>query len=488
MERPMQTRNLIDGQWVSADDGATMPVRDPADDTVIAHVPSCGRNEAARAVSSAARAFDPFQAMLPAARATLLRAISGQMAERSDDLAKLLTREQGKPLQESKGEVHYARTYLDGAAFELERHVAETELDSKLTGKHVLVRPTPLGVAALITPWNFPYAMLTKKIGPAFAMGCPVVIKPSEETPLTALAFADLCLDAGMPSGFLNVVTGEPLGIASAFFDSPEVRIVSFTGSTATGRKLVEASTRQLPRLALELGGHAPFIVLKDADLDSAVAGLMLSKFRNGGQTCVSPNRIMVHQALAGPFVERLVEKMSALVPGRGMDSQTTLGPMINDAGIEKIQAHVSDAIHHGARVIMGGELLELEGLASRFYAPTILLDATSDMLCFQEETFGPVCPIMSFDDVEEAIRIANELPYGLASYVWGSSAKETLAVAERLQTGIVGINDPSPVTNWTPFGGRKQSGWGIEGGAAALDEYAPPKTYSIVGLEPPTE
>ena len=481
----MQTRNLIDGRWTDADDGSTLPVLDPADDSLIAEVPACGRDEAIRAVAAAARAFTLFQDMPAVERVSLLTAISSLMSERRNALAELLTREQGKPLSESLGEVDYARSYLDGAAFELERQSEETMLDKGLTGKTVLVRPTPLGVAALITPWNFPYAMLTKKIGPAFAMGCPVVVKPSEETPLTALAFAELCVEAGVPSGVLNVVTGEPTAVGSAFFESSDVRIVSFTGSTATGRKLVEASSRQLPRLALELGGHAPFIVLEDADLESAVSGLMISKFRNGGQTCVSPNRIMVHRSLHDGFMARLSERMSALVPGRGLDPETTLGPMINDAGIRKVQDHVADAVARGARLVLGGELIEVPGLARRFHAPTILLDATPDMACFQEETFGPVCPIMAFDDVEDAITIANGLPYGLASYVWSSRSARALDVAERLHTGIVGINDPAPVTSWTPFGGRKQSGWGIEGGAAALDEYAPPKTYSMVGLDP---
>ena len=480
----MQTRNLIDGRWQDADDGSALPVLDPADDSLIAEVPACGRDEANRAVAAAARAFDSFQAMPAVERAALLRAISCLMSERKDALAELLTREQGKPLSESMGEVDYARSYLDGAALELEGRSRETRLDRALTGKTILVRPTPLGVAALITPWNFPYAMLTKKIGPAFAMGCPVVVKPSEETPLTALAFAEVCVDAGVPAGVLNVVTGEPVEIGAAFFESPDVRIVSFTGSTATGRKLVEASSRQLPRLALELGGHAPFLVLADADLESAVTGLMISKFRNGGQTCVSPNRILVHRTLHDDFVARLSRRMSALVPGRGLDPGTTLGPMINDDGVRKVRAHVADAVARGARIVLGGDLVEVPGLAPRFHAPTILLDATPDMACFQEETFGPVCPIMAFDDVDDAIMIANSLPYGLASYVWSSRTAQALHVAERLHTGIVGINDPAPVTSWTPFGGRKQSGWGIEGGAAALDEYAPPKTYSMVGLE----
>jgi len=480
----MQTRNLIDGQWVGADDGATMPVFDPSDDALVAEVPSCGRAEAARAVAAAAGAFASFQEIGEESRVALLHAISDLMEERRGALAELLTREQGKPLAESMGEVDYARSYLTGAAFELERRARETRLDSALTGKNVLVRPAPLGVAAMITPWNFPYAMLTKKIGPAFAMGCPVVTKPSEETPLSALAFAEVCIDAGTPVGCLNVVTGDPVAIASAFFESPDVRILSFTGSTGTARKLVEASSAQLPRLALELGGHAPFIVLEDADIDSAVDGLMISKFRNAGQTCVSPNRIMVHRSLEDAFVARLKERMSSLVPGRGLDPKTTLGPMINDDGVRKVQAHVADALKHGARLVMGGDLIPLEGLAPRFHAPTILLDTTPEMLCFREETFGPVCPIMAFDDVDDAIRVANSLPYGLASYVWSSSSRNALSVAERLQTGIVGLNDPAPVTSWTPFGGRKQSGWGIEGGGEALDEYAPPKTYSIVGLE----
>ncbi|MBB47459.1 MAG: succinate-semialdehyde dehydrogenase (NADP(+)) [Phycisphaerae bacterium] len=480
----MQTRNLIDGQWVDADSGATMPVFDPADDSLIAEVPKCGLEEASRSVAAAARRFDGFQSTTPGERVALLRDISRIMADRRDPLAELLTREQGKPLFESRGEVDYARSYLDGAAHELERRSLETRLDPALTGKSVLVHSAPLGVAAIITPWNFPYAMLTKKLGPAFATGCPVVAKPSEETPLSALALAEICVEAGLPSGCFSVVTGDPVPIGEAFFDSQDVRLLSFTGSTATGRKLVRSSSSRLTRLALELGGHAPFIVLEDADIDSAVEGLMISKFRNSGQTCVSPNRIMGHHSLHDPLVSRLAERMKTLVSGRGLDPATNLGPMINDAGIRKVQSHVEDALSRGARLLMGGELRHVEGLSSRFYAPTILLDATPEMLCFQEETFGPVCPIMSFEDVGEAIQIANELPYGLASYVWSSDADRAMFVASRLHTGIVGINDPSPVTSWTPFGGRKQSGWGIEGGAAALDEYAPPKTYSIVGLQ----
>ena len=479
----MAYRNFLGGDWIGSDSGATFEVRDPATDDLIGVVPSCGADEVQRAVEAAGRACVGMRSLGTGGRIELLRAISDRMVARREELSALLTREQGKPLAESRGEIEYARSYLEAAAVEAERFAAEEVLDPGRTGKEVLVRPTSIGVVGVITPWNFPVAMLTKKLGPAFALGSALVVKPAEDTPLTTLLFAELCEEAGVPAGALNVLTGEPAVIGAALMADPDVRMLSFTGSTATGRKLVEGARTNLTRLLLELGGHAPFIMLPDADLDSALDGLMIAKFRNAGQTCVCPNRILVPDALHDAFVEGLRERMERLVVGRGDDPEVTIGPLINDRAIATVESHVRDAIDRGATLVLGGRRLEFPGLSDRFYAPTLLTDCTSAMRCFNEETFGPVCPIRRYAALDEAISISNELPCGLASYVWCSDREEGLAVAERLETGIVGINDPAPVTCWTPFGGMRQSGWGHEGGEAALHEYAPPKTYSIGGI-----
>ena len=476
----MAYRNYIAGQWVDSDSGRTFEVRNPADDQLIDRVPLSGASETIKAVDAAAGAFSVFQSMGTEARTDLLRSISTRMDERRGELAALLTREQGKPLAESEGEIDYARSYLDAAALEADRLAPQQRLDAAITGKEVLVRPTSIGVVGVITPWNFPIAMLTKKLGPAFALGCPLVVKPAEDTPLTTLLLAELCEEAGAPDGVFNVLTGVPAEIGNALMSDSRVRMVSFTGSTETARTLVDGAKKNLTRLLLELGGQAPFIVLPQADLDSALDGLMIAKFRNAGQTCVCPNRIFVPDQMHDAFIEGLQRRMEQLVVGRGEDPNVTIGPLINDRAISLVESHVEDARQRGAQLVLGGQRLELSGLSDRFYAPTLLTGCTSQMRCFQQETFGPVCPVRSYDSLDEVIKVANELPCGLASYVWCATRAEGLAVAERLDTGIVGINDPSPVTAWTPFGGMRQSGWGHEGGEAVLHEYAPPKTYSL--------
>ncbi|MCH2144373.1 MAG: NAD-dependent succinate-semialdehyde dehydrogenase [Phycisphaerales bacterium] len=476
----MQNLNLIAGSWCPADSGGTFPVLDPADDGLVAEVPECGIAETRRAIEAAHAAHPPFLARPAAERVDMLRRLSALMDDRVDELASILTSEQGKPLAEARGEIAYARSYLDGAAWEAERMAMVEELDPERTGKAILVRRAAVGATAAITPWNFPIAMLTKKVGPAFAMGCTMVLKPAEHTPLSALAFGELCIEAGVPDGVMNIVTGSPEVIGEELMGNPLIRKVSFTGSTEVGRILVRGASRNLPRLALELGGHAPFIVLEDADVELAVAGAMSCKFRNAGQACISANRFLVHEAVHDRFVERLVEAAGRLVVGRGTDDGVDIGPVIDDASMAKIDRHVRDALDRGARCELGGGHVHIDGLTDRFHEPTVLTGCTPEMLCFREETFGPVCPVMAFSEIEEAIRIANDSPFGLAGYLWTSDRDAAIRLAPRLEVGVVGINDPSPVTTYTPFGGMKQSGWGREGGRAGLEEYVPLQTISI--------
>jgi succinate-semialdehyde dehydrogenase/glutarate-semialdehyde dehydrogenase len=476
----VQSLNLIAGSWCPADSGRSFPVLDPADDGLVGTVPDCGVPETRRAIEAAHAAHASFLATPLVERTALLRRISALMADRIEELASLVTAEQGKPLAESRGEIHYARTFLDVAAHEAERLPMVEELDRERTGKDILIHHTSIGTTAAITPWNFPVAMITKKMGSALAMGCTMVVKPAEQTPLSALALAGLCVEAGVPAGVLNMVTGVPAVVGGELMGNPLVRKVSFTGSTEVGRHLVRAAGENLPRLSLELGGHAPFIVLDGVDLDAAVAGAIACKFRNGGQACISANRFLVQDSIHDAFIERLAAAAGALVVGRGTDEGVDIGPMVDDGSVKKVEAHLDDALERGARCVLGGERLRIEGLADRFFAPTILTGCTTDMLCFREETFGPVCPIRAFSEVEEAIEIANDCPYGLAGYVWGPDRDRAVEVARRMEVGVVGVNDPSPVTAHTPFGGVKQSGWGREGGRAGLEEYVPLQTISI--------
>ena len=352
----MQTQNLVDGEWRPSKSGATFPVLDPADDSLVARVPDCGADETREAIAAAEAAHPRFLEQPLRERTALLRRISARMAADRDRLAELLTAEQGKPLAEARGEVDYARSFLDVAADEAERMPLVEELDALVTGKEILIHPTAVGVTAAITPWNFPIAMLAKKVGPAFAMGCSMVLKPAEETPLSALAFGAICMEEGLLPGALNIITGEPAAIGGEMLDNPSVRKVSFTGSTEVGRLLVRASARNLTRLALELGGHAPFIVTASADIDAAVAGAMACKFRNGGQACISANRFLIHSEVHEEFVEKLARAVGTIVAGRGTDPGVTQGPLIDDAAMRKIDEHVSDALEHGARCVVGGE------------------------------------------------------------------------------------------------------------------------------------
>lgn len=474
----MQTKNLIGGQWVGADSGATFAVTNPATDEVIARVPDAGAPETRRAIDAAYEAFQQWRETPAWERSAKLRTLFDLMKRDTDRLAALMTAEQGKPLAEAKGEIAYAASFVEWAAEEAKRLYGETIPATQAT-KRILVLRQPVGVCAIITPWNFPAAMITRKIGPALAAGCTVVIKPAEETPLSALAIGELAIEAGIPPGAVNIVCGDAKTIGGELLSNKEVRKLSFTGSTEVGRLLMRQAADNLLRLSMELGGHAPFLVFEDADVDKAVAAAMASKFRNGGQTCVCPNRFYVHEKVHGEFVAKLGKAVVALTVGEGTREGVQVGPMINDDAMEKIERHVEDARAKGGTVAAGGKRVKIDGLADRFYAPTLVDGLTDSMLCAREETFGPVAPVRSFRHDDEAVEWANDSDFGLASYFFTRDASRLVRVAERLEFGIVGANDGAPSTAQAPFGGVKHSGFGREGGKYVMDEYTAVKYVS---------
>ncbi len=468
----MQTACFIDGSFVPARSGRTFAVTNPATDAVVAQVADGGVADARAAVDAAARAFPGWKSMAAIERAKPLRKLAELMHRDVERLADLCSQECGKPLAEARVEVAYAASFLEWYAEEGKRVYGET-IPASDPAKRLLVLRQPCGVAAAITPWNFPVAMVTRKMGPALAAGCTQVVKPAEQTPLSALAIAELSVEAGFPAGVLNVVTGlDAPAITEAFFDNLTVRHVSFTGSTEVGRILLARSAANVVRVSLELGGHAPFIVFDDADLDKAVAGAMASKFRNAGQTCVCANRFLVQRRVHAEFVARFTAAVAALKVGDGRAAGTQIGPMIEDAGLHKAETHVADALAHGAHATTGGSRVKVPGCADRFMAPTVLDGVTPDMLCFREETFGPVAPVYTFDTEAEALAIANDTPYGLAAYLFTADGARIMRMAEALQYGIVGVNDALPATAQAPFGGVKHSGLGREGGHHGIEEY----------------
>jgi succinate-semialdehyde dehydrogenase/glutarate-semialdehyde dehydrogenase len=400
------------------------------------------------------------------------------METEQERLGQLMTWEQGKPLQEARGEVAYAASFIDWAAEEGKRIYGET-IPASHPNKRIIVLRQPVGVCAAITPWNFPAAMITRKLGPALAAGCTLVIKPAEQTPLTALALGELCLEAGVPPGDVNIITGDPQAIGKELLENSTVRKLSFTGSTEVGRLLVKLSAQNLTRLSLELGGHAPFIVFADADLDRAVEALMVAKFRNMGQTCICANRVLVEASVHAEFSARLVAAVARLRIGCGSDEGVQVGPLIDDQAVRKVESHVSDAVSKGAKIEIGGQRTSVPGLSDRFYAPTVLSGVTKNMLIFEEETFGPVCPLLTFQTEAEAISLANDSPYGLAAYFFTKDASRLMRVAEALDYGILGVNDGSPSTAQAPFGGMKHSGFGREGGHHVMHEYLEVKYLS---------
>ncbi|MGR2740358.1 NAD-dependent succinate-semialdehyde dehydrogenase [Billgrantia sp. Q4P2] len=471
----VRSDNFIDGQWQSGAAGDQYTVSDPATGETLASVADSTATDAQAATVAAHRAFDSWRQQPAAVRAQIIKRWYALIVKHTEDLARLISREQGKPLAEARGEVAYGASYVDWFAAEAVRSYGDI-IPAPVGSKRMLVTKEPVGVVAAITPWNFPLAMIARKIAPALAAGCTVVAKPAEDTPLTALALVALAEEAGLPAGVLNIVTSsrERVGdVVGAWLSDSRVRKITFTGSTAVGKLLARDSAATLKRLSLELGGNAPFIVFEDADLDAAVEGLMAAKFRNGGQTCVSPNRVYVQASVYEAFADKLVARVQSLRVGPGDREESQIGPMINGRAVDKIERHVQDALARGATLLTGGQRLS-GGVTSgpNYYAPTVLGDASHDMELAQDETFGPVVPLFRFADEEEVVTAANDTPYGLAAYFFSRDVERIWRLAERLQTGLVGINEGALAAESAPFGGIKESGYGREGSRYGLDDY----------------
>lgn len=459
---------LIDGQWRDALSGQRVDVTNPANGETLATVPHMGEAETVQAIEAAERALPAWRALTAAERGRILRRWYELMMQHQDDLARIMTLEQGKPLAEARGEIAYAASYLEWFAEEGKRAYGEV-IPSPAKSRRLLVLRQPVGVCAAITPWNFPSAMITRKVGPALAAGCTIVVKPSELTPLSALALGELALRAGVPAGVFNLVVGQASAIGGAMTASPIVRKLSFTGSTRIGRMLMEQSASTIKKLSLELGGNAPFIVFDDADLDAAVQGAIASKYRNSGQTCVCTNRFLVQAGVYDEFAEKLAQAVKALKVGNGLDDGVVQGPLINEDAVKKVDELLVEARGQGARVLAGGGKHELGGL---WYSPTVVADVSPQMQIFSEEIFGPVSALVRFDTEEQAIAMANDTIFGLASYLYSRDASRIWRVSEALEYGMVGINTGMISTEVAPFGGIKQSGQGREGSSHGLDDY----------------
>ncbi len=470
---------FVDGAWIAADDGKTITVDNPSTGDVVGTVPSMGANETRRAIEAANAAWPAWRAKTAKERATILRKWFELMMANQEDLATIMTAEQGKPMTESRGEIAYAASFIEWFAEEGRRIYGDT-IPPHGADKRIIVLKQPIGVCAAITPWNFPAAMITRKAGPALAAGCTMVVKPASQTPLSALALGVLAERAGIPKGVFSVVTGSAAAIGGEMTSNPIVRKVTFTGSTETGKKLMAQSAATVKRTSMELGGNAPFIVFDDADIDAAVKGAMLSKYRNAGQTCVCANRLFAQDKIYDVFVTKLAEAAKAMKVGDGFEQGVNIGPLINKDAIDKVEQHVSDALAKGARVVTGGKP---HALGRTFYQPTVLADATPDMLIFREETFGPVAPVFRFKTEEEAIRLANDTEFGLAAYFYGRDIGRIWRVAEALEYGIVGINEGIISTEIAPFGGVKESGNGREGSKYGIEDYLEIKYLCLGGV-----
>ncbi|MEF8731780.1 MAG: NAD-dependent succinate-semialdehyde dehydrogenase [Candidatus Accumulibacter meliphilus] len=466
--RLLRSDCYIDGRWEAADDGRTLAVIDPATGTAIADVPLMTAVETVRAIDAAAVALPEWRAKTAKERAAALRRWFDLILENTEDLAQLMTAESGKPIVEARGEVAYGASFVEWFAEEGKRAYGES-IPSPAADRRLLTIRQPIGVCAAITPWNFPLAMITRKVAPALAAGCTVVVKPAEQTPLTALALARLAHDAELPAGVFNVLTGDPKTIGATLTGSPVIRKLSFTGSTEVGRLLMAQSAPTIKKLSLELGGNAPFIVFDDADVDAAVEGALIAKYRNTGQTCVCANRFLVQDGVYDAFVAKLARRVQSLRVGPGSDEGVTQGPLIDEAALSKVQAHIEDALRKGARVVTGGSRHQRGGT---FFEPTVLADVSSDMRVAQEETFGPVAPVFRFADEAEAVHMANDTEFGLAAYFYSRDVARCLRVGEALEYGMIGINTGLISNEVAPFGGVKQSGLGREGSKHGLDEY----------------
>ena len=469
---------LIGGRWVDGAAAGTFDVRDPASGSVLGTVPSLSAADVARAIDTAVTAQRDWAGRPATERAALLMRWHDLMLEHREDLALLMTREQGKPLAEAQGEVAYAASFIKWFAEECRRVYGRT-IPAAAADRRLITIQQPIGVTAAITPWNFPAAMLTRKAGPALASGCAMIAKPAEDTPFTALALGFLAREAGLPDGLLNVITGDPVTVTKPLMDSNAVRKISFTGSTEVGRLLMRQAADTVKKMSLELGGNAPFIVFDDADIDAAVDGAMASKYRNTGQTCVCANRIFVQDAVYDAFVEKLAAATARLKVGAGTEDDVTQGPLINVQALEKVTAHVADALEKGGRIVIGGKPHARGGT---FFEPTVIADASRDMRLFGEETFGPVAPVFRFHEDDEVVALANDTPFGLASYFYARDIGRVIRVAESLESGIVGVNSGLISTEVAPFGGVKQSGIGREGGHEGIGEYLETK-YICIGF-----
>lgn len=473
---------FIGGEWCDAASGTTFEVTDPAEGEPIATVPDGNRIDVHRAIEAAVKAQPVWQETTAIERGQILRAAAERMHKDLDRLARIMTMEEGKPLIEAQAEIRYAASFLEWFAEE-GRRVYGATVPANSSNKRILVLKRPVGVTAAITPWNFPTAMITRKLGPALAAGCSMVIKPSELTPLSALELAKIFEAVGLPKGVLSVVVGlDAPDLVAPIMADMRVRKVSFTGSTEVGKILMRQAADTVKRLSLELGGHAPFIVFEDADLDAAVENAVVAKMRNTGETCIAANRIFVQRAIKDAFAEKLIAKLSRMKVGNGLESGVTVGPLVNEATFEKVKRHVQDAASKGAAVALGGHAVN-DDSGGYYYAPTVLLDVNDSMLIAHEETFGPVAGIMAFDTEDEVIERANDTAYGLATYFFTRDIGRVWRLAERLQYGIVGANDGLVSTAQAPFGGVKESGFGREGGTWGIEEYLDTKYVSLGGI-----
>ncbi|SCY82383.1 NAD-dependent succinate-semialdehyde dehydrogenase [Alkaliphilus peptidifermentans] len=472
---------FIQGQWVEAEGGSTIEVNNPATGEVIGFIPKGAANEAKAAIDAAYGALEEWRTLTANKRGDLLKKLYDLMLENKEEIAKIMTLEQGKPLQEARGEVVYGAGFLEWYGEEAKRIYGET-IPSWNRNKRIMVLKQPIGVVAAITPWNFPAAMITRKIAPALAAGCTVVLKPATQTPLTAVKIMELIEKAGFPKGVVNMVTGDSGEIGKTLMADKRVRKLTFTGSTEVGKYLMKQSADTMKNLSLELGGHAPFIVFNDADIEKAAKAAVASKFRNCGQTCISTNRFYVHESIKDNFIENVVGILKNLRIGNGMEDGVEIGPLIDKNSFVKVKSHIDDAVEKGAKIAFGGRVMHsgVNELGGYFIEPTLLVDVTENMIIANEETFGPVMPIITFDGDEEVISMANNSDYGLAAYFFTESISRGFKVMERLEYGIVGFNDGMPSTPQAPFGGYKESGMGREGGHHGIEGFLEVKYVSI--------
>jgi len=476
----LKTQAYINGQWLDADSGATVAVTNPANGEVIAKVAKCSTAETRRAIEAAEAAFPIWSKRTAKERAACMRKWFNLMMEAQEDLALIMTLEQGKPLAEARGEIAYGANYIEWFAEEAKRIYGDT-IPQPSNDKRIVCIKQPVGVVACITPWNFPNAMLTRKIAPALAIGCTVVCKPANATPLSAYAFVELAERAGIPPGVINMVTGETAAIGKELTSNPTVRKLTFTGSTPVGKQLMAECAQTVKRTSMELGGNAPFIVFDDADLDAAVAGAIISKYRNAGQTCVCANRFLIQAGCYDAFAEKLATAVAALKLGDGTQEGVTVGPLITEQAANDMEGFVADAVSKGAKMVAGGNRSDL---GSNFFEPTILTNVTDDMRVFREEIFGPIAPLFKFDTEEQALQMANDTEFGLACYFYSRDIGRTWRVAEGLEYGIVGINEGIISNEMAPFGGVKESGQGREGSKYGLDDYTEIKYMCIGGID----